>query len=234
MIIASPSALPRRRFGTRSPTPGPAVRGRRGALRRRVGHDSRPDYLRLAEAIELAGRPPVMALTATATLRVADEIARRLVCATRRSCARASTGRTSRSTCLHSTERARSTASGQHSATCSGHDALPAIVYAGTRKDAEKLAGELDAHGLRAGAYHGGMDGEARQPCSAPSCLASSTPSPARMLSGWGSTRRTSAPSSIGRSRRASRRTTRRPAARAATESRRAPCCSPRARTLGA
>ena len=32
-----------------------------------LGHDFRPDYLRLGRAIQQLGRPPVMALTATAT-----------------------------------------------------------------------------------------------------------------------------------------------------------------------
>src|ERR1700733_8317581 len=63
-----------------------AARGfREGLARRRVGlfvvdeahcvaewgHDFRPDYLRLHDAIEALGRPPVMASTATATPRVA-------------------------------------------------------------------------------------------------------------------------------------------------------------------
>ncbi len=42
------------------------------------GHDFRPDYLRLHDAIAMLGRPPVMAATATATPRVAQEIAARL------------------------------------------------------------------------------------------------------------------------------------------------------------
>jgi ATP-dependent DNA helicase RecQ len=42
------------------------------------GHDFRPDYLRLHDAIESLGRPAVMAATATATPRVAEEIAVRL------------------------------------------------------------------------------------------------------------------------------------------------------------
>jgi ATP-dependent DNA helicase RecQ len=42
------------------------------------GHDFRPDYLRLGEAIDALGRPPVLALTATATPRVRDEIVERL------------------------------------------------------------------------------------------------------------------------------------------------------------
>ena len=42
------------------------------------GHDFRPDYLRLGEAIASLGRPPVMAATATATPAVAEEIVQRL------------------------------------------------------------------------------------------------------------------------------------------------------------
>ena len=42
------------------------------------GHDFRPDYLRLRPVIEELGRPPVMACTATATPKVADEIVARL------------------------------------------------------------------------------------------------------------------------------------------------------------
>lgn len=38
------------------------------------GHDFRPDYLMLGEAIEDLGRPPVLALTASATKEVAEDI----------------------------------------------------------------------------------------------------------------------------------------------------------------
>src|SRR5581483_1256867 len=42
------------------------------------GHDFRPAYMLLAEAANALGRPPMVALTATATPRVRDEIVRRL------------------------------------------------------------------------------------------------------------------------------------------------------------
>jgi ATP-dependent DNA helicase RecQ len=42
------------------------------------GHDFRPDYLRLREAIEALGNPPVLALTATATTDVIEDIMRQL------------------------------------------------------------------------------------------------------------------------------------------------------------
>src|ERR1051326_9085795 len=42
------------------------------------GHDFRPDYLTLGSVIPRLGRPPILALTATATAEVRDDIARQL------------------------------------------------------------------------------------------------------------------------------------------------------------
>src|SRR6185437_16307367 len=42
------------------------------------GHDFRPDYLRLGHVVEGLGHPRVLALTATATPRVREEIVERL------------------------------------------------------------------------------------------------------------------------------------------------------------
>jgi ATP-dependent DNA helicase RecQ len=42
------------------------------------GHDFRPDYLTLGSVIKRLGRPPILALTATATAEVSDDIARQL------------------------------------------------------------------------------------------------------------------------------------------------------------
>jgi ATP-dependent DNA helicase RecQ len=42
------------------------------------GHDFRPDYMRLAEAAKAVGRPPIVALTATATPRVRHDIVKQL------------------------------------------------------------------------------------------------------------------------------------------------------------
>ncbi|MBM3225072.1 MAG: ATP-dependent DNA helicase RecQ, partial [Candidatus Tectomicrobia bacterium] len=44
------------------------------------GHDFRPDYLRLQQAIEHLQHPQVLALTATATVEVQDDIVRQLGC----------------------------------------------------------------------------------------------------------------------------------------------------------
>ena len=42
------------------------------------GHDFRPDYLTLGSVVKRLGRPPVLALTATATREVREDIARQL------------------------------------------------------------------------------------------------------------------------------------------------------------
>jgi superfamily II DNA helicase RecQ len=42
------------------------------------GHDFRPDYLTLGSVVKRLGRPPVLALTATATAEVRDDIVRQL------------------------------------------------------------------------------------------------------------------------------------------------------------
>src|SRR5204863_1482793 len=42
------------------------------------GHDFRPDYLMLGSVVTRLGRPPILALTATATAEVRADIARQL------------------------------------------------------------------------------------------------------------------------------------------------------------
>ncbi len=127
------------------------------------GHDFRPDYLRLADAIELAGRPPVMATTATATHRVAREIAERLSLRDPLQ-VRAGFDRPNLTfdvLAIDGDGTARRKAAAL-TYLLAQDDALPAIVYCGTRKDTERLRGELTAAGQRAVAYHGGMDGDSR------------------------------------------------------------------------
>jgi ATP-dependent DNA helicase RecQ len=128
------------------------------------GHDFRPDYLRLQGAIEALGRPPVMAATATATPRVADEIARRLGL---REWVSVSSGfdRPNLTFDVVTVEGkgavARKRAALLHVLQQPG--ARPAIVYCGTRKDTEQVATLLAEQGLRAVPYHAGMRPEARR-----------------------------------------------------------------------
>ena len=124
------------------------------------GHDFRPDYFRLADAARYLGAQAIVASTATATPRVAGDIVRRL---SLRDPVRVATGfdRPNISFCA-----VRPAAHEKHAllvGALSGDDALPAIVYAGTRAGSEELADRLRGEaGLRADAYHAGLDRETR------------------------------------------------------------------------
>jgi len=132
------------------------------------GHDFRPDYLRLHDAIASLGRPPVMAATATATPRVAQEIAERLGLREWVS-VRSGFDRPNVTFDVVSVEGkgavARKRAALMHvlSGAASEDPALPAIVYCGTRKDTDELAADIGSQGIATVAYHAGMTPERRR-----------------------------------------------------------------------
>jgi ATP-dependent DNA helicase RecQ len=125
------------------------------------GHDFRPDYFSLAAAAREVGARSTIALTATATPLVADDIARRLAL---RSPARVATGfdRPNLSFAVVGCAGAADKERRLHAA-LTETGALPAIVYAGTRDTTEALARSLDgALPEPVIAYHAGMARGAR------------------------------------------------------------------------
>ena len=127
------------------------------------GHDFRPDYLRLASIVAELGHPPVMACTATATPKVAEEIVARLG--------------------LREPERVRSgfdrpnlsfdvlpfdgdgSVARKRATLVAGiglAENRPAVVYCGTRSSTEEIAGLLGGQGLAVAAYHAGMAADVR------------------------------------------------------------------------
>ncbi len=118
------------------------------------GHDFRPDYLRLGEAREALGDPPLLALTATAAPPVREEIVARL-------------GMRDPEVIVKGFDRpniwlgvrAFHDAERKTSALLDAVEAAegPGIVYAATQRGAEDLAAALADRGVRAAAYHGGM-----------------------------------------------------------------------------
>jgi ATP-dependent DNA helicase RecQ len=142
------------------------------------GHDFRPDYLRLADAIGSlgssgaagaglqagSGRPAVMGATATATPRVAREIAERLGLCEWVSI-RSGFDRPNLTFDVVGLEGkgvvARKRAVLLHALGDAG--ARPAIVYCGTRKDTDEVAGTLISEGIATVAYHAGMSPDARR-----------------------------------------------------------------------
>jgi ATP-dependent DNA helicase RecQ len=125
------------------------------------GHDFRPDYFTLADAAAGVGARATVALTATATEQVADDIVRRLRL---RDPARVTTGfdRPNLSFAVIPSRGGRDKQR-RLAAALSEADALPAIVYAGTRGASQELAATLSRElGEPALAYHAGMHRGAR------------------------------------------------------------------------
>lgn len=123
------------------------------------GHDFRPDYLRLGHIIETLGHPRILALTATATPRVREEIIQRL-------------GMRRPKIFVRGFDRPNIHLRVDHFQTePEKRDALvhrvrwadkPGIVYTATRKAAEEIVQALAAEQIDALFYHGGMKSKDR------------------------------------------------------------------------
>lgn len=124
------------------------------------GHDFRPAYLQLGEAREALGRPPTVALTATAAPPVRDEILDRL-------------GMPDALLVAHGFDRpnlrlevARFSDSGEQEAALFddiGAATKPGLLYVPTRRTTERYRDELEQRGIRAGAYHAGLPARERE-----------------------------------------------------------------------
>jgi ATP-dependent DNA helicase RecQ len=124
------------------------------------GHDFRPDYRRLGEAIAACGRPPVGAFTATATPRVRQDITSSLGL-------RAPVERVTgfvRENLTMSVVRCRGVA-GKRDALLElvRPGAGRALVYCGSRRTTETVTEVLARAGVAVAAYHGALDGNERQ-----------------------------------------------------------------------
>src|SRR6185295_13920939 len=127
------------------------------------GHAVRPDYLRLRGVIDRFGSPTVMALTATATEQVAEEIAARLGLSDPFE-VRSGFDRPNLSFDVMPLEGTGSKARKQMllSAALADEANRPSIVYCGTRRDVEEVTERLRRDGLAAVGYHAGMAADER------------------------------------------------------------------------
>lgn len=124
------------------------------------GHDFRPSYLRLKEAVKLCGTPTVVALTATATPEVRDDIARQLAF---KDYETVITGFARPNLQL----AVIPTPSGQKienilNFLITNSDIGPGIIYVGTRNKADEILEKLMENDIKAVAYHAGMDAGSR------------------------------------------------------------------------
>jgi ATP-dependent DNA helicase RecQ len=124
------------------------------------GHDFRPDYFRLADAARYLGAGSIVASTATATPRVALDIAHRLGL---NDPLKVATGFDRPNISFAVARPAAHHKRALIAQALAEPDALPAIVYAGTRAGTEEIAEQLcEALGEPALAYHAGLDRETR------------------------------------------------------------------------
>ncbi|MGE3538814.1 MAG: ATP-dependent DNA helicase RecQ [Candidatus Tectimicrobiota bacterium] len=118
------------------------------------GHSFRPEYLRLGAVIEALGHPTVLALTATASPAVREEIILRL----RMRQPRMIVQGFDRPSIWLGVETFPSALAKKHALVEHVLAAeKPGIVYVATRKAAEEVAEALSDQGIRALSYHAGM-----------------------------------------------------------------------------
>jgi RecQ family ATP-dependent DNA helicase len=123
------------------------------------GHDFRPDYRMLGQYLPTLGPAPVIAMTATATPLVQDDIVEQLGI---EHAARFIHGFRRDNLAVEVLELPPSQRSALTSELLQDETRRPAIVYAPTRAQATALAGELSSH-FPCAAYHAGLDADRRK-----------------------------------------------------------------------
>ena len=119
------------------------------------GHDFRPAYLRVAQLREKLGWPPAVALTATATPQVREDIARQLRLENSETIITGFDRTNLRYHVVHM--RTDAEKDGTLADILRRHAGV-AIVYAATRRSVEKVSRSLEASGISTAAYHAGLD----------------------------------------------------------------------------
>lgn len=123
------------------------------------GHEFRPDYLHLGRAARAIGRPPVLALTATATPQVREEIVELLGMEDPAIVVKGFDRPN-----LHLEVRAFHDAAQKRRAVVDFAAAAegPGVVYCATKRATGEVARALRRRGVAAAAYHGGLSARTR------------------------------------------------------------------------
>ena len=122
------------------------------------GHDFRPEYRGLGRLAELFPGVPRLAVTATADARTREDVRRSL----RLGEAREFVASFDRPNLILSAERKRGAGHKRVLELVAARPDRSGIVYAGSRDGTEKLAESLRAEGVKALAYHAGLDKQLR------------------------------------------------------------------------
>ncbi len=121
------------------------------------GHDFRPEYRRIRELINEIGRVPIIALTATATPKVQQDILKNLNIP-EAAVFKASFNRPN----LYYEVRSKIEAPKQIIKYIRKNQGKSGIIYCLSRKQTEALANTLNVNGIRALPYHAGLDKDVR------------------------------------------------------------------------
>ena len=122
------------------------------------GHDFRPEYRRIRPIINLIGQAPIIALTATATQKVREDIKKILGMPD----AREFKSSFNRSNLYYEVRRKNDDIDKEIIKFIKANSGKSGIIYCLSRKKVEELAEILKANGINASAYHAGMDSPVR------------------------------------------------------------------------
>ena len=122
------------------------------------GHDFRPEYRRIRPIINMIGAAPIIALTATATQKVREDIKKILGMPD----AKEFKSSFNRPNLYYEVRKKTNDIDKDIIKFIKGNGGKSGIIYCLSRKKVEELAEILKANGVNASAYHAGMDSAAR------------------------------------------------------------------------
>ena len=122
------------------------------------GHDFRPEYRRIRPIINMIGQAPIIALTATATQKVREDIKKILGIPD----AKEFKSSFNRPNLYYEVRRKTNDIDKDIIKFIKANPGKSGIIYCLSRKKVEELAEILRANGINASAYHAGMDSSAR------------------------------------------------------------------------
>ena len=122
------------------------------------GHDFRPEYRRIRPIINMIGQAPIIALTATATQKVREDIKKILGMPD----AQEFKSSFNRPNLYYEVRRKTNDIDKDIIKFIKANSGKSGIIYCLSRKKVEELAEILKANGINASAYHAGMDSAAR------------------------------------------------------------------------
>lgn len=122
------------------------------------GHDFRPEYRNIRKAIDILGRAPIIALTATATDKVRTDIKKTLGI----SDAKEFKSSFNRSNLYYEVRQKSADIDTQIVKFVKQHAGKSGIIYCLSRKKVEELAAVLKVNEIKAAPYHAGLDSATR------------------------------------------------------------------------